>query len=209
MTTQQNRGFETPLSIAADIRRRQIAGHSNLADACSNRPLTITPPADLPADLAQRVNDHNDAVAWFSERLIALDDRTADLPLAMADAAIRAETFAAHAAEYRAERVELLRRHLALLDALEPLLNEVAEALARQAAVAEATLLKAQAAAKKAGHVAASAETEPVRTARDALDDLNVAINATRQRAETIDGDIMAVGQSLVGAWRLLVGPLA
>jgi hypothetical protein len=227
-------GYKTPEDLSGDIRAGLATRRRALEDACHQRALTITPPADCPKALGKRIGDHNAAAVAFLERRAALDEAFAALPLAMTDRAADPADWPKRAAKLRVEHYVLCRQHIALLEAREPLLKDVAEELAKQVPGAEETLVKAREealaglkasgwvplAARRPGQAGKHPDIEarqfeaevnnmvPVAAARTRLSDLRRGVTETEALAGAVDADIAVVGQDLIAAWRLLVGAI-
>ena len=224
---------KTPEAVSDDIRARLATKRRELDDACRRRPLTITAPADCPADLAKRIADHNAAAVGFLERRAAHDEAVASLPRAITDPAADPADMPNAAGKLRVDGYVLCREHIRVLEAREPLLKDAADVLTRQVAEAEGALAKvhdrALAALKTSGWSPLAARggkggqhpdiearqfegevknAVPVKEAQATLDGLRRALGEAETLGRAIDADIVAVGQDLIGTWRLLVGPL-
>jgi len=225
--------YKTPEQVAGDIRARLATKRRELDEACRRRPLTITPPADCPAELGKRLADHNARAVAFLERRAAHDEAVAQLPLAITDPAADPANWPKRAGDLRAQSYLLCREHIRLLEAREPVLADVTNVLARQVTEAEEALVKvhdkALAALKKSGwmppiargaHAGANPPAEarqwdhevnstiPVKAAQATVNDLRRALGEAEGLTRAVDADIAAVGQDLIAAWRLLVGAI-
>ena len=218
----------TALTVALAERRR------DLRDQTRDRPLTLTAPAGLPADLAERIAAHNEAAARHEEREARHDEATAALPLRLTDREMTAAKIAREAGALRCEGLDLARAAHALSVARGGMAAEAAEALERLALDAEGVLAKkvneAKAALQAAGWRPLSArrsgdgaqpaiearqwnqaagETKDVAAAEAALTDLRAAGSALRdvERATAADAAIRLT--AVMRAWVLVAGALA
>ncbi|HUU92200.1 MAG TPA: hypothetical protein VM238_13455 [Phycisphaerae bacterium] len=212
--------------LATRLFRDRMAADGRL----HNRDLSLPETAAAPAGLAKAVAAYNAAVAEFAARRDALDAGLADLALALDDSEISGAQVAGHVDALNAARFDLAQRHVGLLLAKKPILEDVAEHLERSLRLAETNLDQARERSRKAlaraGFVPPAAHhnpgaapeversqleyavshTAPVCAAGAAVENVKAALDVARHLAGNVDNDLTLLRERVLVAWRRIVG---